>query len=182
MIYFDTKDLQLPTIYQPEMEFLLIDIYMLCGITSKGFHWPSPLHLFFQVRFKDRITILRGNHESRQITQVYGFYDECLRKYGNANVWKYFTDLFDYLPLTALVDGQVSGKLGPHFNMKTIFPSVYIDSHYKDKMVSWLFYHYHGNSYLNKMKSLNWIFHWWFIGLLGNNSIVSSWYLASCEQ
>lgn len=38
----------------------------------------------------------------------YGFYDECLRKYGNANVWKYFTDLFDYLPLTALVENQVS--------------------------------------------------------------------------
>lgn len=61
----------------------------------------------FQVRYRQRITILRGNHESRQITQVYGFYDECLRKYGNANVWKYFTDLFDYLPLTALVDSQV---------------------------------------------------------------------------
>ena len=38
---------------------------------------------------------------------MYGFYDECLRKYGNANVWKYFTDLFDFLPLTALVDNQV---------------------------------------------------------------------------
>lgn len=43
---------------------------------------------------------------------MYGFYDECLRKYGNANVWKYFTDLFDYLPLTALVDSQVRAHGG----------------------------------------------------------------------
>lgn len=46
------------------------------------------------------------------IVQVYGFYDECLRKYGSPNVWTWFTDLFDYFPLTALVENQVRGTSG----------------------------------------------------------------------
>ena len=32
---------------------------------------------------------------------------KCMASTMSANVKKYFTDLFDYLPLTALVDGQV---------------------------------------------------------------------------
>ena len=53
------------------------------------------LLLSLKVKYPDRITILRGNHESRQIAQVYGFYHECQRKYGSINVWKMCTDIFD---------------------------------------------------------------------------------------
>ena len=97
----------------PETNYLFMGEFV-----DRGFNSVETflLLLALKVRYPDRITLIRGNHETRQITQVYGFYDECMRKYGSINVWRYCTEIFDYLPISAIIDGKIfciHGGLSP---------------------------------------------------------------------
>ena len=38
-----------------------------------------PYLQIYNFRWPDKITLLRGNHESRQITQIYGFYGKYFK-------------------------------------------------------------------------------------------------------
>ncbi|CAL9758702.1 unnamed protein product [Musa acuminata subsp. burmannicoides] len=111
--FYDMKELFKVGGECPKTNYLFLGDFV-----DRGFYSVETflLLLALKVRYPDRITLIRGNHESRQITQVYGFYDECLRKYGSVNVWRYCTDIFDYLSLSALIENKifsVHGGLSP---------------------------------------------------------------------
>ena len=74
------------------------------------------LVLALKVKCPTKVTLLRGNHECASINRIYGFYDECKRRY-NIKIWKTFSNLFNVLPVAALVGGRVlcmHGGLSPH--------------------------------------------------------------------
>ena len=73
------------------------------------------LILSLKICFPKTVFLLRGNHECRQMTQSFNFRQEVLYKY-DAEIYDLFIDLFDALPLAAVINGKflaVHGGISP---------------------------------------------------------------------
>nr|XP_045624090.1 uncharacterized protein LOC123774031 isoform X2 [Procambarus clarkii] len=68
-------------------------------------------YLFSQkLQAPNKYFLLRGNHEVRDLQKMFTFQQECLKKFGTLlgkSVWDAVNDVFDCMPLAAIVDKKI---------------------------------------------------------------------------
>ncbi|CAK82482.1 unnamed protein product (macronuclear) [Paramecium tetraurelia] len=111
--YFELLELFMNGGQIPEKSYVFNGDYV-----NRGHHSVETFQylLCLKIKYPKHITLLRGNNESRILTQCDGLYEEVKRKYRNIHLWQYFCEVFDYLPLCALVNEKifcVHGGLSP---------------------------------------------------------------------
>ncbi|XXG80719.1 hypothetical protein AAC387_Pa09g1520 [Persea americana] len=101
-----------------------IDYLFLGDYVDRGQHSLETITLLLalKIEYPENIHLIRGNHEAADINALFGFRLECIERMGeNDGIWAWtrFNQLFNYLPLAALIEKKIicmHGGIGRSIN------------------------------------------------------------------
>mmetsp|Transcript_24824 Transcript_24824/g.34056 ORF Transcript_24824/g.34056 Transcript_24824/m.34056 type:complete len:309 (+) Transcript_24824:52-978(+) len=98
--------------FPPESNYLFLGDYV---DRAKQSIEVITLAICYKIKYPESFFLLRGNHECASLNRIYGFYDECKRRYS-VKLWRIFADCFNCMPVAAVVEDKIlcmHGGLSP---------------------------------------------------------------------
>ncbi|KAL6968395.1 Serine/threonine-protein phosphatase bsl1 [Sarracenia purpurea var. burkii] len=89
-----------------------IDYLFLGDYVDRGQHSLETITLLLalKIEYPENVFLIRGNHEAADINALFGFRLECIERMGeNDGIWAWtrFNQLFNFLPLAALIEKKI---------------------------------------------------------------------------
>ncbi|XP_047334394.1 serine/threonine-protein phosphatase BSL1-like isoform X2 [Impatiens glandulifera] len=108
----------------PAGDITYIDYLFLGDYVDRGQHSLETITLLLalKIEYPENVHLIRGNHEAADINALFGFRIECIERMGeNDGIWAWtrFNQLFNHLPLAALIEKKIicmHGGIGRSIN------------------------------------------------------------------
>ncbi|XP_015575667.1 serine/threonine-protein phosphatase BSL1 isoform X2 [Ricinus communis] len=89
-----------------------IDYLFLGDYVDRGQHSLETITLLLalKIEYPENVHLIRGNHEAADINALFGFRLECIERMGESDgiwAWTRFNQLFNFLPLAALIEKKI---------------------------------------------------------------------------